>query len=180
MSLKQHLHTLITLAQQGDRDAMGQLIQREMPWVRALIAGYIGSSDQVDDICQDTFVSVWRAIGSLKKKDRFKPWLYRIAINKVRSFLRANARQKTVSLPSNFTGQATDDVADRFDKTELLKKALRKMDARYRDPLIVHYLQGKSCDETAHILGLKPATARIRLLRGREKLGQLLKKEEMP
>ena len=63
------------------------------------------------------------------------------------------------------------------DQSEEVQVALQKLAPKYRDALVIHYLQGKSCAETAEILGVKPVTARIRLLRGRQQLAKILRQD---
>ena len=171
--MQRHDTDLVAAAVRGDRESMGLLIERELPWVRAVVAGYIRAQSNVDDICQDIFVSAWQGIGKLRNHAGFKSWLYRITINKVRSFIRAQRRGKSTPL--------VDDVAAAcdggYERREVVQAALEKLSPRYRDPLVIHYLQGKSCAETAEILGLKPVTARIRLLRARQQLAEVLRKD---
>ena len=184
--MRQDHAELVEAARRGDRDAMGALIEQELPWIRGVVAGYIGARDAVDDICQDVFVSAWQSIGSLRKAAGFRPWLYRIAVNKVRSFIRRSRRNPVVSLPDVVEAhRAIDEVGaygavdseTKEDLSDALGAALKKLAPEYRDPLVIHYLQGKSCAETAAILGLRPVTARIRLLRGRERLREILQKD---
>jgi len=167
---------LVAAARAGDRAAMEALIRRELPWVRGLIAGYIRSPEEVDDLCQEVFISVWRRLGRLRRAGRFRPWLYRITINKVRSYLRHRRRSLEAPLPEEDDVPAEDHSAERLQEQELLEQALAALPAEYRDPLVIHYFQGKSTAETAAILGLRPVTARIRLMRARRQLARVLRK----
>lgn len=168
---------LVEAARRGDREAMGLLIQEELPWVRGVVAGYLGADDSVDDLCQDIFVSAWQSIDSLRKVAGFRAWLYRIAVNRVRSHIRGVRRNPVKSLTEDVPSDYSREVKDREDRQEAVRVALEKLAPEYRDPLVIHYLQGKSCAETAAALGLRPVTARIRLLRGRRQLAALLKTE---
>lgn len=164
---------LVLSAQRGNRESMELLIKAELPWIRAVLIGYMGASEAVDDVCQEVFLSAWQAIGSLRRAEGFRAWLYRIAINKVRSFLRSRRRDAASSLPEELPVENSGE--DAGDREELLRAALARLSPEYRDPLVIHYLQGRSCAETAKILGLRPVTARIRLLRGRRQLQEILR-----
>jgi RNA polymerase sigma-70 factor (ECF subfamily) len=176
-SVKQDRTELVAAAREGDRDAMELLIQNELPWVRGVVSGYIRSPEVVDDLCQDVFVSVWQSLGSLRRVAGFRSWLYRITTNKVRSYLRTRKRDRFAVLPDDVPDPGGDEAADALDRQDAVREALQRLAPEYRDPLIIHYLQGRSCAETAEILGLRPVTARIRLLRGRRQLQELLSKQ---
>jgi len=96
---RQKLTELVASAKRGDRGAMEKLIRKELPWVRGLVSGYVSSPEVVDDLCQEVFISVWRRIRRLRREKMFRPWLYRITINKVRSYLRQRRRNKENPLP---------------------------------------------------------------------------------
>ena len=180
MSLKRsNSAELVVAARRGDREAMDRLIRRELPWVRGVIAGYLGRGDAVDDLCQEVFLSAWQALGSLRSTKGFRAWLYRIVLNKVRSYLRRHRRASPVPLPEEVPVEPGGESEESQDIREAVKEALSKLPPEYRDPLIIHYLQGKSTAETAEILGLRPVTARIRLLRGRRRLAEILRKEDL-
>ncbi len=167
---------LVAAAKGGDKEAMELLIKEELPWVRGIVYGYVGPADVVDDLCQEVFVSVWQSLDKLRSPSNFRTWLYRITINKVRSYLRSHRRATVVTLPEDVPAPASTGAEETSERQELVRAALAKLPPEYRDPLVIYYLQGKSCDETAKTLGLRPGTARIRLLRGRQKLQEVLKK----
>jgi len=177
--VKRNSAELVVAARRGDREATDRLIRRELPWVRGVIAGYLGRSDAVDDLCQEVFLSAWQGLGSLRSASGFRAWLYRIVLNKVRSYLRRRRKSSSVPLPEEIPVEAGEDSEESQDMREAVKEALSRLPSEYRDPLIIHYLQGKSTAETAEILGLRPVTARIRLLRGRRRLAEILHKEDL-
>jgi len=168
---------LLAAARAGDRLAMSRLIEAELPWVRAVVAGYVQASENVDDICQEFFIAVWQSLHRLRSPAGFKAWIYRIAVNKVRSFYRRAGRRSSVELSADLQAGDGREALERSSRRESVLAALKKMPPKYRDPLVIHYLRGKSCDETAEILGLRPVTCRIRLLRGRSRLEDLLRKD---
>ncbi len=168
---------LISTAKKGNRKAMGQLIERELPWIKAVISGYISTPDVVDDLCQETFISAWRNITKLRNPKGFRSWLYTIAVNKVRSFLRNKHKRRAHPLDENLLSADPAAVETGLEKQEFIQAALNQLEPKYRDPLIIFYFHGKSCEETGRTLGLKPSTTRIRLLRGREKMREILARE---
>jgi RNA polymerase sigma-70 factor, ECF subfamily len=176
-SVAQPTIDLLAAARGGDRQAMSRLIEAELPWVRAVVAGYVQTPENIDDICQEIFIAVWQCLGHLRSVEGFKAWLYRIAVNKVRSHFRGAARRPAAELSADIASTDGRAEAERDSRREAVLAALKKIAPGYRDPLVMHYLHGKSCDETADILGLRPVTCRIRLMRGRQQLEELLRKE---
>jgi RNA polymerase sigma-70 factor (ECF subfamily) len=75
---------LVTAAQAGDRDAFGELFTRYQPTVYRYVRSRIRDRDLADDLTADTFLSAWRAIGSVHDQGRdVAAWLVTIARNKV-------------------------------------------------------------------------------------------------
>jgi RNA polymerase sigma-70 factor (ECF subfamily) len=177
--LRQDQRGLVAAARRGDRESMRLLVEQELPWIRGIVAGALGPGDSADDVCQEVFVAAWQAIGTLRRDDGFRPWLYRIAVNAIRSHLRKVRRNPVQALPADVPARHDGAGPERADRAEALRAALARLPAEYRDPLILHYLDGKSCDETAARLGLRPVTARIRLLRGRRQLAAVLRESEV-
>jgi RNA polymerase sigma-70 factor (ECF subfamily) len=79
---------LVEKARAGDRDAFEQLISLYQNEIFRLVFFRTRSRMDSEDLTQDIFLSAFKYLSQLKDSDRFRPWLYRIAINRVRDFHR--------------------------------------------------------------------------------------------
>lgn len=129
----------------------------------------IGDRDGADDLLQETFVKVYRALDSLPEGAGRTPWVYRIATNTCYDVLR---RRKLISwLPW------TRDVAEpahgeesldgRFAAGEAVHDALRQVPPALRAPLLLHVVHGFGYADIAATLNLSEAAVKMRISRAR-------------
>jgi RNA polymerase sigma-70 factor, ECF subfamily len=78
---------LITKIQQGDRNAFGVLVNKYQYKILKLINRYIKDSDESLDLVQEVFMKAYKAIASFRKESSFFTWLYKIALNTIKSYL---------------------------------------------------------------------------------------------
>ncbi|MGC9195414.1 MAG: RNA polymerase sigma factor [Syntrophobacteraceae bacterium] len=84
------LSILVEQAKEGDRNAFEKLIALHQDEIFRLVFFRTRSKSDSEDLTQDIFLSAFRYLPQLKDSDRFRPWLYRIAINRVHDFHRKN------------------------------------------------------------------------------------------
>ena len=84
----------MTLAAGGDTGAFNQLVVRWERPIFALAYRTLGREEDARDICQEAFLRAFRAIGGFKGQARFSSWLYRIALNLCRDWIRKERRVK--------------------------------------------------------------------------------------
>ncbi len=125
------------------------------------------------DAAQDTFVKVWKAIDSLRTGDSEKAWIMRIAVNTCKDVLRSRYfRMVDRSISTDELPEAASQ--DKVSDDTVLREVLALPD-KYREPVVLHYYQELSTDETAAALRLPSATVRTRLRRARDLLKTRLK-----
>ncbi len=84
------LSTLVEKAREGDRDAFEKLMALHQDEIFRLVFFRTRSRIDSEDLTQDIFMSAFKYLPQLKDSDRFRPWLYRIALNRVNDFHRKN------------------------------------------------------------------------------------------
>lgn len=97
---------LVARSMDGDADSFNQLIKRWERPIYALAYRTLGREDDARDVCQETFLRAYRAINGFKGQAKFSSWLYRIALNLCRDWMRRQRRQPTVQPPEDV------DIAD--------------------------------------------------------------------
>src|SRR5437016_1070147 len=70
---------LVELASQGSGDAFDQLVSRYQDRIYNLLLRMCGSENDAEELCQESFIRAWKALGSFRQGSRFFTWVYRIA-----------------------------------------------------------------------------------------------------
>lgn len=168
---------LIRRSQEGDGEAFGQLIDRYKNKVFHLAYGMIGDRVEADDLAQEVFIKAYYALPKFQARSGFGTWLYRIAVNHVRDYLRKN-RHRLDELSIHGLGERLPAASDStFEEQQLadrrrtlVQAALRRLPEKYQAILALRDMQGLPYDEISHILGISPGTVDSRLHRARKKL----------
>jgi RNA polymerase sigma-70 factor, ECF subfamily len=121
---------------------------------------YLKNHHDVEDVFHNTILKVHDHIDKLKQDRYFETWVTSIFINECRDLYRRNKRrQQEAALEGNEAGQHPSDRLDVLD-------ALEQVDEKFREPILLKYIQGFSQEEIAGILGLPLGTVKSRIYRG--------------
>jgi RNA polymerase sigma-70 factor, ECF subfamily len=144
-------------------------------YVRRLLGRHGAAAE---DVLQEVFIKAYVNINDFDRGRPFSPWIYRIAHNEAVSFLR-----KRKAEPQTVKGEDAAlilaHIADPDDPAQALgrardagdmRKALAALDGKYRDVLVLRYLEEKSYDEIADILQMPPGTVATLINRGLKRL----------
>ena len=175
---------LIQRVLSGDDTAFSVLVKKYQESVHALAWRKIGDFHIAEDITQDTFLQAYQKLSTLKKPQRFASWLYVIAANYCKMWLRKK-RLSTQSLENTNSAQLekvtySGYVIEENERTtaeaqrEVVKKLLAKLQESDRTVITLYYLGGMSYEEISEFLGVSVSTIKSRLHRARQRL----KKEE--
>jgi RNA polymerase sigma factor (sigma-70 family) len=124
------------------------------------------------DAVQETFIRVYRSIGSFDTGRPFKPWFFRILINECNRLLRKEPR--LISLNKVIDEDGAQIAADQKEDYSDLYHAIQSLKDIYRIPVVLKYLQGFSEKEIAEILDINQNTVKSRLFKAREMLRKKL------
>ena len=141
---------------------------------------FLGDHAAADDVFQETFVQVHLALQQFDRTRKFRPWLFTIASHKARDYLRAQARQHTVSQSTLTTAKTADsqgsvidlmasDMADpakqveAHDTHELVRAVVQSMPDHLRNPLILAYFHQYPYKQIAEILDVPVGTVKSRV-----------------
>ena len=116
-----------------------------------------------EDCFQDTFVKLLTKKPSFNDEEHLKRWLIRAAIHCCYDYIKKNRRTVSLEVLDNEPSYRSDDAYD-------ISWALMKVKPEYREILYLHYCERYQVKEIAAILGKKPNTVKVMLMRGREML----------
>lgn len=157
---------LIKKARKHDKAAFQKLMEEQGPALYKTAKAILKNDEDVADAMQETALTCWEKINTLKKDEYFKTWLTRILINHCNTIYRQ--RKRLVSEESLPEAWAHDESYANVEWEDFLNC----LDEKYRIVVILYYVQGFKAREIAEILGINQSTVRGRLSKAREKLGQ--------
>ena len=124
-----------------------------------------------EDLVQETFLRAWRSLDSLKNEAAAKAWLFTI-LRRENARLYEKYRPEMDDIDDYSVPDTQTDEPDQHMERALLYKAMNKLEAEYREPLMLQVIGGFSGEEIAEMLGLNNNTVMTRLFRARNKLKQ--------
>lgn len=163
----EHVKQLVMRAQEGDGGAFVELVEMYQQQMYKIAFCYLASGEDTADAIQDTILTAFEKLPDLKQPQYFKTWMIRILINRCKDYL--NQRSRETTLDEMPDAGVSDQVLERM----ICREMFQKVDAKYRDVLILHYVDGFRAREIADILDTKTATVLTRLRRGRECLRRI-------
>lgn len=160
----------------GDEPAFAVLVQRHKEKVRNIIYLTMNSSNSVDDIAQDVFLTVYRNLNNFRFESQFTTWLYRITVNKCKDYMR-KIRIRNIFTPIKEAEEKTEDTLapETNDIAVLVQKAIGKLPEKLRVPLLLKDIEGMSYQEIAETVQCEIGTVKSRIFRAREGLKNILK-----
>jgi RNA polymerase sigma-70 factor, ECF subfamily len=183
-------HALLEATRTGDEDAFAELVSRYRNQLTGYIYRMTNDYDGAVDLAQETFVRLYRAVDRYQTSHAFSTYLYRIATNLAISELRKRKRRRLVSLTGFFQttdrGEAREfDPADErplidcelvaLERRRAVQKAISTLPEKYRAPLILRDVEGRSYEEIARILQTSEGTVKSRISRARDFLREKMK-----
>lgn len=167
---------IVLLVIDGDIDSFGVLVERYQAKLLRYARKLLFNDSDAEDIIQEIFIKTYQNINSFDAAKKFSPWIYRIAHNEI---INKSKRRKFDALPffdadtlwphPVSAESPTDDIDQKLIK-EMLDQCLEKLAPKYREPMILYYLEELSYKEIADILHIPTSTVGIRIKRGKEKL----------
>lgn len=129
---------------------------------------YLHSLSDAEDVLQDTLIQFLKTAPAFETDAHEKAWLLRVAGNLSRNRLRYNRYRNTDELNDELVGEEREDLS-------FVWEAVKSLPEKYREVIHLYYAEGYQTAQIARILGRNEATVRSDLLRGRNKLRDILK-----
>ncbi len=182
-------HALIEATKKGDESAFAVIIDRYRNPITNYLYRFLNDYEEAVDLAQETFVRVYFAIDRYHTDYAFSTYIYRIATNLAISEIRKRKRRTILSLTGLFQTDADDDTEfqptdgkplpdkDLIDdeRERVIARAIATLPPKYRVPVILRDVEGKTYDEIAGILELGLGTTKSRISRARALLKEKLR-----
>lgn len=181
---------LVQKARDGNFNAFEKLVDRYEGKVFGLAYKITRSPEDAEDVVQETFLSVLKNLRKFRAESSFYTWLIRIAANNALKVLRKRRRVRMVSIdepgrdsknqpflpPKKIMDwkYPADVIAGKKETRAILNRSLEDLDEKYRLVFILRDIEGLSTKETAEILDISESNVKVRLMRARLMLRNIL------
>ena len=172
----------------GDADSFNQLILRWERPIYALAYRTIGREEDARDVCQETFLRAFRALPGFRGQAKFSSWLYRIALNLCRDWIRRERRTGFVQPPEDVDlidfiaaaepSESIEDLVARKDQIRAVERAMARLPEDQRTAIVLKEYHGLTFQEIADLLGCPLSTVKTRLYQGLSVLRRELAKTQ--
>lgn len=167
---------LVALATDGDTDAFNQLVVRWERPIHALAYRVLGRDEDARDVSQEAFLRAFRGLKGFKGQAKFSSWLYRIALNLCRDWLRRERRSGVAQPPEGFEfndqgivdpiGETAEDLIVRRDLGRAVSKVMATLPDEQRTVIVLKEYHGLTFREIADLIGCPLSTVKTRLYQG--------------
>lgn len=167
---------LIRRAQCGDRQCLGQLAKQARSRLYTYVYRLTQKDDLAQEIVQESLLEMCKVIGKLKKADRFWPWLYGIAVNKLRRHYRTEQTQRRVAISSIKRKNALKDRQNGLENLvseelkHIVSAAMKKLRTRHKAVLVMRCYDDMPYSDIAESMGCSEFSTRMLFLRAKRAL----------
>ena len=176
---------LITRTQNGDTEAFTPIVHRYQGRIYKLIYRWVRHHEAAEDLCQEVFLKAWQALPRFKGGSLIYSWLYRIAVNCCKDYLRKQKRQFVFAceeLPDNADDvlQMTqmqpgpDEILEKEELRGIINQCVRQLPFHQRHVFHLHYRDGLLIKEIASHVNKSESTIKSHLYHARQKLQHML------
>lgn len=157
--------------------AYRELLRRHEPLVYRSCLKMLGSVQDAEEACQDSFLQVFHKIDQFEGRSAFKTWLYRIVYNRCiesrRRYARHNEKQAKLAKQMEQEEMTSEDPAMKLNVTSKVHEAIAKMSGENRRLVTLRYVSGLSLQEIATVLDISLSATKMRLYRAQEKFKEI-------
>lgn len=163
---------IIEVVRVEDKGLYSEIIKRYQSKLSHYLRKFVYNPDELEDVLQVVFVKTYKNLFSFNTHKKFSSWIYKIAHNEAINHIKKNSANHQISL-DKVEYQIIDksvNLNDDFDKTLLKKQienSLSLLKLKYREPLILFYLEEKSYEEISDILRIPKNTVGTLISRGK-------------
>jgi RNA polymerase sigma-70 factor, ECF subfamily len=167
---------LVARSISGDADSFNELILRWERPIYALAYRTIGREEDARDVCQETFLRAFRALPGFRGQAKFSSWLYRIALNLCRDWVRRERRAPIVQPPEDVDlmemaaaaepSESIEELVSRKDLARAVERAMALLPEEQRTAIVLKEYHGLTFQEIADLVGCPLSTVKTRLYQG--------------
>lgn len=184
-------NTLVARFKAGDEAAFEEMVTRYWDRIYGMVLKLLRNSQDAEEVTQDAFIRAHRGLENFRGDSSFSTWLYQIATNLARNrywYWWRRKRDKSVSFDQPIGGDTTTTLAEIFpaevaspedmavtsEFQERVSAAMKLLNDKHREALVLRNVKNLSYEEIAAKLGISIGTVKSRIARARESLREKL------
>lgn len=174
---------IVKLIQSGRVELFKLLIKRYEGKIGRYARKFLYNRDDINDVLQEIFIKTYINIKSFDTARKFSPWIYRIAHNELVNALKKNKKKLLplldldIFLPYNISREDSfNKENDLRDIKKIINRCLDQLEPKYREPIVLYYVEGQSYKEIADIMQIPVSTVGVRIKRGKQAMKDIYKK----
>lgn len=165
----------IRRAIEGDEAALRALWTRHAPHIDMVVRRLVGfDQDLAEDIAQEVWIQIFRALPGYRGDSQFSTWAHRIAVNRTLNALRRTKRLAAIETPVEEDSAAVEMDTERSFVAASIEAATAKLSPGARAVFVLHDVEGFTHEEIARELGITSGGSKSQLFKARAKLRKLL------
>ena len=157
----------------GNRTAYEVLVRRHQDAVFGLAMSLTRNREDAADMAQEAFIRAYEKLAQYRPERPFRSWLLRICANRTKNLFRSRMRRR--NLEEKHTELAATEDPGPDSEHQALEEALRKLPPALGAPLRLKFIEGYSYEEVADVLKIGVSAAKMRALRAKKMLVELLR-----
>ncbi len=170
---------LVTRAKEGDPIAFEHLVERSYMLVYTISYRWCGTKEDAEDVTQDVFMKLSKKIFHFKEESTFQTWLYRIAINSAKDFVKMNERKrKKESAYIEEKKRGTQQPEREASLAERVHQMIENLPHKLKETAFLVFGEGMNHKEAAAILNCAEKTVSWRVFQAKRELKRNLERGE--
>ena len=159
-----------------DKEALiDEIMNKYGQEILQLVYSYVNNKEVAEDLAQDIFVKCYKSLHTYKGKSKLRTWLWRIAINHCKDYIKSWYRTKVIVTDneSTYMGVQKESAEQTFiknDEDQMLASAVMNLPIKYREVIYLYYFEEMPIKDIAMVIEVKENTIKTRLKRAKELL----------
>ncbi|HDR7287272.1 sigma-70 family RNA polymerase sigma factor [Bacillus cereus group sp. BfR-BA-00331] len=156
-------------------DLIDEIMNKYGQEVLQLVYSYVNNKEVAEDLTQDIFVKCYKSLHTYKGNSNLKTWLWRIAINHCKDYLKSWYNKKVIVTEDDFTymesqKESVEQIVIQSAEDSRLASAVMNLPIKYREVIYLFYYEELSIKEIVIVIDVKENTIKTRLKKAKELL----------
>ena len=170
----------------GNTQAFAELVDGYKDLVFTLAIRMLKNREEAEEVSQDTFVKVYKALPKFKGDSKLSTWVYKVAYNTCLDRIKKNKRRQNEVAIDSFTEnqiKTLDNALEAMETAEqqkMIQDCLQQLASKDSFLLTLFYFEELSLEEISHIVNMTPNTIKVNIHRARNRLANILKQRMEP
>ena len=156
-------------------ELIGEIMNKYGQEILQLVYSYVNSKEVAEDLTQDIFIKCYKSLHTYKGKSKLRTWLWRIAINQCKDYIKSWYNKKVIVTENEYTynvvqKESVEQTVIQNDEDHSLASAVMNLPIKYREVIYLFYYEELAIKDIAMVIEVKENTIKTRLRRAKELL----------